>query len=240
MEINGKEWNGKFDLPPTVVENQIRQYQPKSFKNTSQWDKKNSTWKWYTYLDNRENPLTGYSKKIDENEGGNPRARLINTILRLYKDGYLDDRNANAPNVYKMDYFHNKKDVFLFCLHKTFVEWGYVNEEVDDGFWAPVVIFINSFYALINEGKSAEEIQNKLMHRGRTRAPKRNPLDVSTHRFKTVEDLAKYGVHLQYHEKKVTPEQRVNFLKEYAETWLGIEVIISEVEDDFHVRFKKK
>jgi hypothetical protein len=190
--------------------------------NENGWDREGSTYvRIITFTDGKQ--LTGYSKKIGNNERRNPVDGLTNWILRDYIGGYLDARSdkAIANPTSRIDYYLNQTQDRIISLTYAAPDWTQKAAENKKLFnW------INRFYAMIRAGKPSSEIENFLMVR--TRERNRDELDYSVQRFFTLSDLNFY-FNLLLEQKRYTAEAIHHFYREYKLKWFSTHGSVSQL-----------
>ncbi|MBS1507012.1 MAG: hypothetical protein JSS79_10235 [Bacteroidetes bacterium] len=185
----------------------------KEIRNEPIWDKAHSSYIRIIYLQNGYT-LTGYSKKVGQNERRDKSDLLSNWILRDLTNGYLDKSTTNPKitPIDRIEYYAKRGDSVehILNLYYEFPEWISTK-------WLEnkkLVSFINRFYFLLRNGKEPALIANELQVR--TRAPKQDPLDFSLRRFSNMIDLNAYVVRLRTTSDLPT-EAVDNFYRNYKE-----------------------
>lgn len=190
----------------------------KETRNEPIWDKAHSTYVRIIYLQNGYT-LTGYSKKVGQNERRDKIDLLTNWILRDFTNGYLDKSTTNPKitPVDRIEYYAKRGDSMeqIVNLYYDFPEW--INTKwIEQKKFAS---FINRFYSLLRNRQSPSAIANELQVR--TRAPKLDPLDISLRRFSNMIDLNAYVIRLRS-DSDLPKEAVDNFYRSYKEKYLNL------------------
>lgn len=189
-----------------------------AIRNEPIWDKAHSTYLRVIYLQNGYT-LTGYSKKVGQNERRDKVDLLTNWILRDLLNGYLDKATTNPKitPIERIEYYakRGESSEHILNLYYDFPEWISSKWMENRKFTS----FINRFYWLIRNGKNPTAIANELQVR--TRAPKFDPLDISLKRFANMTDLNAYVIRLK--QESDLPKDAVdNFYRSYKEKFLNL------------------
>jgi hypothetical protein len=178
------------------------------------WDKEGSTFvQRILFANNHE--MLGYSRKIGFHERNDKDSLLINWILRMYRDGYLDPTNTNKDKIQFIEYYQNTRPdlTLIFRLHYDYPEWNpafFGNKRL--------VSFINRFYLLIEKKTPVQEIYRTLYVR--SHASETDPLDLSTMRFINERHLSTYCTKLIADGKRPQGEVE-HFFHQYKQKFLA-------------------
>jgi hypothetical protein len=185
------------------------------FKRSLVWDKDNSTFIQRIVFYHNQREMMGYSKKINFHERNDKDALLINWILRMYRDGYLDPKNTRIDSIEYIEYYRNTKPhpTLIFRLFYKYPEW---NPEFLGNI--RLVNFINRFYDMVDKGKTVDEICKALYVSNYSKAV--DPLDLSTKRFMNERDLTNYCSEL-ITKNKAEQGAVTNFFHKYKEKFLS-------------------
>ncbi|MCR9252078.1 MAG: hypothetical protein NXI20_16755 [bacterium] len=174
------------------------------------WDSQNSTFKSVIYFRNGKT-IPGYSKRQGFQEVANKQALVQNWVLRLYRDGYLDNQNARVDEVECIEFSVRSKGDYThaFTLYQTYVEWNpdFYRDYLND--------FFSNFYSLKRDRKDPYE----LLYIS-TKSKKADPLDLSRHRFYTTIDLKNHCIRLIESNIRALGEVR-NFYIKYSQKYFN-------------------
>ncbi len=191
---------------------------------SANWDKIGSTFMQVIYFSNGR-ALKGYSKKTNHDESPDKIKVLKNMILRMLRDGYLDKRNPSKTDVDRIEYYLNEPQVHVFSLHYEYFEC--INENFfNSSNYRPVSKFLEEFYKLISQGKSAEDIYSRLYTRTKSKSPE--PLDFQKKRFLNPDQLIKYAQDLVI-SKGHSPGEVDHFITNYSEKHFGDRIQVNWV-----------
>jgi hypothetical protein len=153
------------------------------------WDKENSTYMQIVQFKSGRS-LAGFSKKIDFHERNDKVSLLTNWILRMLRDGYLDPSNTRVDPIECIEYYEVVTGEHLFNARYHTVE--IISENMyESEYYKPILKFLEIMYALIDQGKSAAKIYEKLYVRSRQKTF--DPLDHTKKRFMNIGMLSKYA-----------------------------------------------
>ncbi|MCV9387492.1 hypothetical protein [Reichenbachiella ulvae] len=179
---------------------------------TSQpWDTVESTYRQEITLKNGK-WFPGYSKRVGMPEAKDKVYLLKNMILRMYKQGYLDETNPDRSDAEYIEYFWKNtkgKYVSIFRLYQDVHEWT-TNTE----YRSYLEDFLNDFYRL--KSKGLDPYSQLYISK---RSPRGDYFDLDMRKFYNYQSLRGYCLSLIKKNIKSHGEVKQYYIK-YAQKWL--------------------
>lgn len=187
--------------------------QPNYKQRRGTWDTIYSTYFWKIHLD-KDNPnnlaesLSGYSKKIGENEAQDKEYLLKKKIVNLYTNGYFT-KATHIQFFCKVGPLIDKsRDPKIITLYPTHYVIEQFNFEIVNKKWGR---WLTDFYFRINNNKSLDDILPAL----RRPKSKDDYLDITKQHFTSEAQLYNYCAKLSLHGHP--PGEVKHFIEKYRE-----------------------
>jgi hypothetical protein len=163
--------------------------------NSAEWDKINSTYIHEIKFKNGK-VITGYSKKINNNERNDKIDDLTNRILRFWRDGYLNEHNNSKDEIEYMAFFLNKSETIPILT----LTYTYPVIDAPEFLTPKLEKFLHNFY----EDKNEHNVFNKYYVHTQTRTI--DKFDTSKKRFLTHNNLIDYCKQIVFKEPELRQE----------------------------------